>query len=373
MNDREPAGLYVHVPFCLTKCPYCDFYSDTDLESASSFTEAASLEIQYYLNRFNSFDTIYFGGGTPSVPPVDLLFKLIGEIFDSFNVLANAEITIEANPDDLSIEKLKQYKKAGFNRLSLGVQSFNDKELAWLKRRHSAKGAETAYYLARDAGFENMGLDLIFGLPGQSRSDWLVSLDKAVGLNPEHLSCYQLTLEKNTAFGHALEQGLIEPLDEEKMRDFFLAASVKLEDNGYTHYEVSNYARGNNFYSRHNRKYWSHADYLGLGPSAHSLLYDKRWWNFRDTGKYTEALRDHGIAVAESETLSQDQLAMEKIFLGLRTKDGVMRSSLGGVTDLDSRIDALEKKGLVELAGQKIIPTRLGLLMADTLALELTP
>jgi len=243
----DVAGLYVHVPFCKTKCPYCDFYSVTDLAMMEEWLTALLKEMELYKDTFNTFDTLYVGGGTPTILNDTALISLLEGTRNRFNFADDTEITVEANPDDITPEKLALLKSLGVNRLSIGVQSFNDEELTLLKRRHSLKGTEDALRWVNEAGFTNVGIDLIYGLPGQTGEGWIATLQKALTFHPTHLSCYQLTFEKTTPFGKMLEQGNLQSCNEEQGRKFFLTTSKFLEENGFVHYEISNFSKGNVF------------------------------------------------------------------------------------------------------------------------------
>lgn len=363
------AGLYIHVPFCKTKCPYCDFYSVTDLTLVEEWRNALIQEIEFYRDVFGTFDTIYLGGGTPTVLNNTVLTDLFQKLRRKFSFKDNTEITVEANPDDVTPEKLELLKDLGVNRLSIGVQSFNDEELTFLKRRHSVKGTEEALHWVNEAGFSNFGIDLIYGLPGQTVANWMGNLQKTLPFQPTHLSCYQLTLEKTTPFGKMLKQGILQGCTEKQGRDIFLATSKFLEENGFIHYEISNFARGNEFRSRHNCKYWHHIPYLGLGPAAHSFLGRTRWWNHRSVKRYCADLQKGMPPVEESESLTSEQERLEKLFLGLRTNEGVKMDDVFPRSQANSSLNDMVKKRLITVHGDRIIPTKKGFLMADRLPL----
>lgn len=367
-SDDMP-GLYIHVPFCKTKCPYCDFYSVTDLTLAEDWLSALIKEMEFYKDDFDTFDTIYVGGGTPTVLSNKVLIFLFQELRKQFSFTDNTEITVEANPDDITQEKLSLLKSLGVNRLSIGVQSFNDEELALLKRRHSLKGTKDALHCVIEAGFSNFGIDLIYGLPGQTLETWTASLQKALTFQPTHLSCYQLTIEKATPFGKMLEQGSFQSCTEKQGADFFLTTSRFLEENGFIHYEISNFSRGNEFRSRHNCKYWHHIPYLGLGPGAHSFLNGKRWWNHKSVKKYCADLQKGLPPVEESETLTSEQLRLEKLFLGLRTNEGIKLEDALPESQTNATLENMVKNDLITVRGNRIIPTKKGFLTADRLPL----
>jgi putative oxygen-independent coproporphyrinogen III oxidase len=362
-------GLYVHVPFCRSKCPYCDFYSHTDRSLITSWLKALEREIRFYQIQFPSFDTLYLGGGSPSILSEKQFGLLLGMIFNRFHFESDSEITIEANPNDLNPAKLKSLRELGVNRLSLGVQSFDDQELSFLRRRHTVKDAEQAMEGIREAGFTNVGIDLIYGLPGQTREQWLASLTHALSFNPEHLSCYQLTLAKGTLFWGLKEKGQFKPIGEEEEEAFFLATSEFLQSQGYIHYEISNYARKENYFSRHNQKYWQRQPYLGLGPSAHSFQRNRRWWNIRSINRYCQSLEEGRLPVEAQEELNEEQVRLETISLGLRTRAGLDLNHLGDSLNLEKTISRLVEAQLVSVINNRIVPTLKGFLLADRLPL----
>ncbi|MDD5643075.1 MAG: radical SAM family heme chaperone HemW, partial [Syntrophales bacterium] len=241
--DAALPGLYVHVPFCLSKCAYCDFYSIPDGTLIPDWLVALEKEAGFYQDRFSPFDTLYLGGGTPSLLDLPQIASLMKGLRRHFTFSPDTEVTLEANPDDLTPAKIKLYQDLGVNRLSLGVQSFHDRELAFLGRRHNVRQTVAALEAARAAGFVNLSLDLIYGLPGQSLEDWRKTLVQAVTFDPEHISCYQLTYEPGTPLGRKKVRGEVIPATEEEERDFFLFTSRFLEERGYLHYEISNFAR----------------------------------------------------------------------------------------------------------------------------------
>jgi oxygen-independent coproporphyrinogen-3 oxidase len=365
----ETAGLYVHVPFCKTKCPYCDFYSITNVTLAEAWLWAVRKEMSLYRDDFGSFDTLYIGGGTPTVLNDTVLISLFEELHNQFSFAIDTEITFEANPDDITPEKLALLKSLGVNRLSIGVQSFDDKELRFLKRRHTASGAEKALDLIRSSGFSNVGIDLMYGLPGQTLESWMSTLHKALAFHPTHLSCYQLTIEKTTPFGKMLDDGSLQSCTEEQGRKFFLTTSKFLKENGFIHYEISNFSRGKGLRSRHNCKYWRHIPYLGLGPGAHSFKNEKRWWNFRSIEEYCNNLQKGLRPVSGSETLTSEQMRLEKFFLGFRTRDGVALKDAFPESPPNGLLEHIIKSRLISVRGNRLIPTKKGFLMADRLPL----
>lgn len=368
ISDKTP-GLYIHVPFCQSKCPYCDFYSHTDHSLIPRWLNALEKEFELYQNQFLLFDTIYLGGGSPSVLSEQQIENLIKLIQECFPIAPDAEITIEANPDDLNPSKLKMYRNMGMNRISLGVQSFDDRELSFLRRRHKADGVQKAWDWIQEAGFSNCGIDLIYGLPRQTIDQWLAGLNKALVLNPEHLSCYQLTVAKGTLFWGMREKGLLQPMSEAEEENFFLTTSKFLEDNGYVHYEISNFARDDKYFSRHNQKYWQRKPCLGLGPSAHSFQENRRWWNVRSINQYCRSLEEGRTPIEGQEELSEEQVQLELISLGLRTRAGLDLNQLGDKLKMEKILPTLIENGWVSVTGNHLVPTLKGFLVADRLPL----
>lgn len=369
MNSGENPGLYIHVPFCRTKCPYCDFYSITSLSLVPDWQEALLREMLAYKDRCSVFDSLYLGGGTPSVLSERDLTTLFENLFRHFSFSPNTEITVEVNPDDITPEKLALIKALGVTRISLGVQSFDTRELRSLGRRHTVRQAEQALEWIRGCGFANLGVDLMYGLPGQRISDWVRTMTRALDSRPEHLSCYQLTVHEETPLGKKFAEGRISPLGEEKERALFLLTAEFLEEKGYLHYEISNFAREEAFFSCHNRKYWHRASYLGLGPAAHSLWEGIRRWNVNCVSMYCEMLGKDRLPVEGSERLSPDQQQLEALYLGLRTREGIDLSLVRCLPGADKILAQLQAANLVEVYGDRVIPTREGFVVADSLPL----
>ena len=371
--ELPPApGLYIHIPFCRSKCPYCAFYSIASSSLIPRWLEAFKQEVISCKGRFERFDSLYVGGGTPTFLEHRELACMMEHVFTHFEFDPHSEITIEANPCDLTRGKIYALKGMGFNRISVGVQSFDDHILAFLGRKHTAKEAERALTDLRSLGFENIGVDLIYGFEEQSLEKWIDTLKQAVAFQPEHLSCYQLTIEKQTLFGHMKDQGLFQPLDEEQECSYFLTTSHFLEDHGYIHYEISSFARDEGCYSWHNRKYWHHVPYLGLGPSAHSFDGSDRWWNVRSIRKYCEALKGRRPPVEGYEKLTDEQLRLESISLGLRTEQGFDLKKIPPNPELTGVLAALQAAGFLHVNDGRVIPTKKGFLVADGLAVQLT-
>jgi len=375
MNSEKTPGLYIHIPFCLSKCPYCDFYSSISLSAVPDFLDALSKEMKMYCNRFDPFDTVYIGGGTPSLLSPQHLENVLIKVRENFNLLSNTEITIETNPADLNRSFLESMLESGINRVNIGVQSFDENVLDFLERRHSVKQAILSVGDTRKAGFHNIGLDLIYGVPGQDIESWLDTLKQAVAFSPEHLSCYQLTLEAKTLLGIKVQAGEFSMPGEEMQHEFFMKTSQFLEGAGYLHYEVSNFAKGKEHASRHNQKYWDHSPYLGLGPAAHSFQYNQRWWNHRSLHQYLAAINAGHLPVEETETLTLEQLRLEALYLGLRTRKGISLQDFQKeyhydlLAEKEKILSKLEEEGFVSIQHGTLHPTQTGLAVADSLSL----
>ena len=369
MTERTHPGLYVHVPFCKTKCPYCDFTSVTSLSSIPEWLEAVRIEMLLYRERFSRFDSLYLGGGTPSLLSRHQLEELVGQLHGCLFLCDDAEFTVEVNPDDVTSDTPALFRDLGVNRVSLGVQSFDDRDLGFLKRRHTAGQALKAAETFKGAGFAKLGLDLMVGLPGQTESSWVRTLEQALSFDPEHLSCYQLTLHENTPFGDLQAKGELRLPGDANQSAFFILTSTFLQQKGYLHYEVSNFARGEENLCRHNLKYWRRAAYLGLGPSAHSHRDGVRWWNLQDLEGYCRALAQGNPPVAGSETLTPEQVYLETILLGFRTREGVDREVFRGREGAEEVLRHLRQAGLVHAVEGRVVPTVKGFLVADSLPL----
>jgi oxygen-independent coproporphyrinogen-3 oxidase len=316
------AALYIHVPFCEHKCIYCDFYSITDRSRSEAYVKALMQEWSWYKHNppFGgfAFSTLYFGGGTPSLLTVPQLETIINDL----PLLQEAEITLEANPGTISLPYLQDLRRIGVNRLSIGIQSFADEELKTLSRIHNADQAEQAVVQARQAGFDNLSLDFIFAIPGQTPATLARSLHKAIAFAPEHLSCYSLTVEKETPLAAAVAGGILHTLDEDQEAALLIQTKTILEPAGYEQYEISNYARPGRR-SRHNQSYWDGTPYLGLGPSAHSFDGRQRWWNSRDLFAYISDWQAGHATPAGSETIAASEKQIEAVMLGLRRLEGI--------------------------------------------------
>lgn len=375
MTKRELPGLYIHIPFCLSKCGYCSFHSVTTTHLVEDAVNAITQEMDLYRDYFFHFDSVYIGGGTPSLLSIHQMESLFQAIHQNFEIARSAEITLEVNPGDVSLEYYRNLKNLGINRLNIGVQSFDDKILRFLERRHSAAEASSAFLTARKAGFRNIGMDLIYGIYGQSIKTWKKDILKALSFSPEHLSCYQLSLDPQTPLYRQYQhKGWSLPAEQEAL-DFFMTTSGTLTQAGYIHYEVSNFARTENLQSRHNTKYWRHVPYLGFGPAAHSFDGDCRWCNMTTIEAYLINIGEGKKPLEKSEILTRDQLALENLFLGLRTKDGINldahKTRYGSDLLAEKRpiINELIQQGLVDLKDGRLRPTLAGMAVADSLAM----
>ena len=338
----------------------------------SSWLSALAREMLFYKDSFGPFDTLYIGGGTPTVLEEPVLQNLFEHLYHYFHFTDDAEITVEANPGDVTGEKLTVLRACGVNRVSLGVQSFDDEDLTFLKRRHTAKEAVKALGLIRSQGFLSLGIDLIYGIPGQTLSGWLGTLERAVLFHPDHISCYQLTPAEETELWEVLARGEVKLPAESEGEALFVATAEYLEDHRYLHYEISNFAWGEENRSRHNQKYWQHTPYLGLGPSAHSFKDGKRWWNVRSVEKYCSVLKEGRVPVSGEEKLTRDQHDLESLYLGLRTRGGVTLSQLTANKGGNALLKELLQADYVRVIDQQVIPTRKGFLVADRLPLAFT-
>jgi oxygen-independent coproporphyrinogen-3 oxidase len=383
------AGLYLHVPFCSAVCPYCDFAVTTGGEaSRRKYLRALRAEIALWRDALEGeiaglpFDTVYLGGGTPSWLPADDLAAVLAALTADLPIAPAARLSLEANPEDVSAASAAAWRHLGVDTLSLGVQGFDAEALRFLGRRHDPRQARESAETALAAGFDSVSVDLIYGLPGQTADDLRRQLETAVALAPQHLSCYQLTIEPGTVFGARQRGGELRELPEPRQAELFRLTHRLLADAGYAAYEVSNFARAPEYRSRHNRKYWHHAPYLGLGPSAHS--FDgrrRRWWNRRRLAFWRAAVERGERPVEDEEVLSQAQLATEALMLGLRTAEGVDLAAVRrrhGV-DLAQRnadlLDRLVADGLARpdaLAAGRLALTLDGWTVADGLAARFT-
>ncbi len=383
-REGEKAGIYVHVPFCAKKCPYCDFYSIVGSAFIKDFVRAVQMEMAMTPSPGLFFDTLYFGGGTPSLIEPGDIGAIIEAARKKYDFPALAEITLEANPGTVTEERLRHYRIAGVNRINIGTQSFSSRNLTFLGRIHSPGQGKNAIRFARKAGFDNLGLDLIYGLPGQDESMWLEDLTQAVGLEPEHISCYMLTFEPGTPMDLNRRKGDFTPCPDDRMAGLFETTVDFLSAGGYFHYETSNFAKTgvsgknpgnrNRYQSRHNRKYWSGVSYLGFGPSAHSFLPPVRYWNIKSVTQYLNCINRGHTPVAEKETLTREQQMMEAVYLGLRTADGIdigkfeQKFKADFYTMFQEPLSELVDQGLLVFSGENVRLLPRGMTLLDAIA-----
>jgi len=380
LSTNKLAGLYVHIPYCTQKCPYCSFNSYQSIEGSvpeERYFNALKKELATVIKNYDStlpFETIYFGGGTPSIIKPSLINDFISHVKSNYKTTDDIEVTIEANPETITKEKLNAWKDGGVNRLSMGTQSFNDKELIKLGRGHDSKKSEESIQLAREAGFTNLSLDLIFALEGQSKEDFLFSLNKVISFKPEHISLYGLTIEEGTLYHTKHSEGTLKTMADDKELDLYKTAIETLETYGYIQYELSNFSLPG-FESRHNSKYWDLSPYIGLGSGAHSYNSNHykntsvRSYNEKDPDRYMELAETKGSAVSYKEELTRDEQITERIFLGLRTMKGLNIAEFEAdfglhPTEAMTRKNAIED-GLVIISDGYLKLTRKGIFLAN--------
>lgn len=330
------AGLYIHIPFCRKACNYCNFHFSTSLNQINEMVSSIAKEMEMRAKESDEeINTIYFGGGTPSLLHIGLLETLMNTARGHYNISDQAEITLEANPDDIVLEKAEAWKALGINRFSIGIQSFADENLKWMNRAHNAIQSTTAIDLIKQTGFHNYSIDLIYGTPGQSMEGWIKDLRTAFELGVPHLSCYALTVEEKTALNSLIKKGALPEINQDEQADRFEALMQLSADAGYHHYEISNFALPG-YESKHNSAYWEGAVYLGFGPSAHSFDGVKRKWNVSNNTDYIKSLTNHLLPQKE-ETLSKKDVLNEYIMTALRQSKGIEKKILlqkGGETCL---------------------------------------
>lgn len=318
-------GIYVHIPFCERVCIYCDFFVTTARKYRPAFIESINREIHYVASQLEAPEarTIYLGGGTPSFLEAGQVTSILQSIYGNFKKVENCEITIEVNPNNVNSEKLDEFSRSGINRLSLGIQSLNNKDLESLYRNHNREQAVSAFETARKAGFKNISVDVIFGLPGQTLENLQNTVTGIIEMNPEHISIYNLTIEERTYLHKMVKAKKVVLLDDEREFEMFSWLSEFLEKSGYYQYEISNFAK-DGFESKHNSSYWNGFSYLGFGPSAHSFDNSRRWWNVRDLSKYIAyaGIENQKIIDAE-ENLNINESITEYLFLNLRQRKGI--------------------------------------------------
>ncbi len=370
------AGIYIHIPFCKTRCIYCDFFSTTEESKVDAFADALCREIVLRKEEINEpISTIYFGGGTPSQLQQKYFLQIFNSIKSNFRIESDAEITIEANPDDLSTDYIEILTTMPFNRLSVGIQSFNDNDLKFLNRRHSAQKAVDVVKLCQHAGFDNISIDLMYGIPDQSMEVWKNNLQKAIELNVQHISAYHLIYEEQTRLYSLLEANKIVPISDELSVEMFSTLISTLTAHGFEHYEISNFAR-DKMYSKHNTSYWQNKNYIGLGPSAHSYNGKNRSWNRSSLNEYLE-INNGIIPESEIEYLTKYQQYNEFILTGLRTVWGVnlvtLKNSFGyELYDFClTNAEKLIRHDLLYIKNDSLILTQKGIFISDGIMSDL--
>lgn len=377
----DPIGLYLHIPYCLHKCGYCDFNSHNINEAEmESYVRALLLEMEQAAQGATDrrVDTIFFGGGTPTTLPFADLARILKDSRQHFNVNPEAEITCEANPATIPHADLAQLREAGFNRLSIGVQSFDPDELKRLERVHSVDEIYLTVERARQAGFENLSLDLMFGLPGQTVERWQENLQKAIDLQPDHLSAYNLTIEPDTVFYKQQSQSQLTMPPDDFQRELFEITIDTLTKTGYEHYEISNYAKPGK-QCRHNLNYWMNGEYIGLGAGASSAFNGERYKNVNLPARYIAQIVESQTAVESRETPDRRQRMGEAVMLGLRLKQGLNLANFEqqfGVSFHDAfgeTVERLKNMELLEIANGQVSLSRKGLFLADSVIVEFIP
>lgn len=372
------SGIYIHIPFCKQACHYCDFHFSTSLKNKDALVKSILMEIDNRINYLpnKTIETIYFGGGTPSLLSEKEIFQILEKLYKLYNVSNNAEITLECNPDDLSDEKLKELKRLEINRLSIGLQSFDEEELIWMNRAHTAKESESSVKRAQDRGFENITIDLIYGSKFSNLTSWKKTLDKAIALQVPHISSYNLTIEEKTKLGHDFKVKKEVAIDDEKSSEMFLEMIDRLEKNDFIHYEISNFGK-EGFFSKHNSNYWKGEHYLGLGPSAHSFDGTSRQWNVSNNNLYIKYLEEKSEAYFEKEILTETERFNEYILTSLRTIWGINLDYLKTNFSSDyaknflNQIQEYIKQETVVVKDKTYTLTEKGKLLADKIASEL--
>lgn len=364
------AGIYVHIPFCKKRCSYCDFHFSTTFSSyREKLIAAICLELDLRKSELNGIpvETVYFGGGTPSLLTKDELSDILLAVRHSYHLIEEPEITFEVNPDDATEAHLIAWSELGINRLSIGLQSFQESDLTWMNRSHSNQQGKTAVRLAQAQGFDNISIDLIYGLPELSNEQWLSHLNQALELNVQHISSYCLTIEPKTALNHFVAKGkLSRPTEDQQSEQFDLLVST-LANAGFEHYEISNFAK-NQKYAKHNSAYWNFSPYVGVGPSAHSFNGHQRRWNVANNTKYFQQV-GKSQEWFEVETLSASEKWNEYFLTGLRTKWGILKRSimdLGGFNASElAQLETYLSTDLIKENQENFVLTEKGKLQAD--------
>jgi len=368
----KDSALYIHIPFCDHKCIYCDFYSIITSDNILNFKSALKKEIEYFSNIYSdnrNYSSIFFGGGTPSLMQPEYIQEIILHLKNNFNVDDKAEITMETNPGTVNKNKLKSFKEAGINRISIGIQSFDEGELKFLTRIHDKQTAIQTVYDAAEVGFENISIDLIFNLPNQTKEKWIENLKTAAALPITHISTYSLILERGTILNKLVLDGKVTMQDDDYDADLYEATIDFLLSKGFYQYEVSNFTKPG-FECLHNNTYWKYRDYLGLGPSAHSFMNKKRWWNFSSLKKYIAEIELHGHAIMNSERITKNQMHDEYIMLSLRSSgldliDYNKRFNNDWINKNNDYFNLLKKENLITIENNWIKLTSKGYAVCD--------
>ena len=373
-------GFYVHVPFCTVRCGYCDFNTYTAVElgegvSRQTYADQAIEEVRLARRvlgeRDKQVDTVFFGGGTPTLLPANDLTSILTAIKDEFGLAGDVEVTTEANPDSVDLDYLRTLREGGFTRLSFGMQSAVPHVLHTLDRTHDPERVPLVVEWAREAGFEQVSLDLIYGTPGESIDDWRTSLDTALASNPDHISAYSLIVEDGTALARRVRRGELEMPDEDDLADKYELADATLQKHGLTWYEVSNWATDETQRCRHNMLYWQGGDWWGVGPGAHSHVGGTRWWNVKHPKAYADRIGNKQSPAHAREILAGEDRRVERVLLELRLADGLPTDALDdeGRAALPEQV----RRGLVTVAGDTIVLTDTGRLLADAVVRDLLP
>jgi oxygen-independent coproporphyrinogen III oxidase len=365
-------GLYVHIPFCKSKCHYCDFNSYAQSEHLiNRYIDALNQELVLYKPHLQALKSVYFGGGTPSILTTEQITRVFDAIRRNYYIREKAELTLEVNPGTCSLDKLRMIRMHGVNRLSIGLQAFDDESLAKLGRIHNVEDFIKVYKDAREAGFDNINVDLIFGLPWQTRKDWMISLKQTILLDPEHISIYNLTIEKETKLGRDLQEGKIAKIPQELEAEMFEDAIKVLKASGYDHYEISNFAKPGRR-SLHNQIYWKNEEYLGIGAGATSYLSRVRYTNVKDIPGYMDKILGQSqFAIIEKESLTTAKRIGETIMLNLRMLEGFNKVALGErfKVNIDAMygptIKMLSQEGLLKEDREMVMLTDTGVMVAN--------
>ena len=370
------AGIYIHIPFCKKACHYCNFHFSTSTKLQEPLVDCIIKELELRKNDTQeTIETIYFGGGTPSILTTSQLEQILKAVYTHYNVSKEAEVTIESNPDDIVEDKLQQWKWMGVNRLSIGIQSFREEDLLWMNRAHNAEQAFNCVKLAQANGFNNITIDLIYGVPNLSDEHWIQNIHTALSLNVPHISCYALTIEPKTALDKLIKTNKKEPVDADKQAAQFIILMDELNKAGFEHYEISNYALPG-FRSKHNSSYWQGKHYIGIGPSAHSFNGSSRQWNIANNALYIQSINNNTLPF-EIEVLSINEQYNEYIMTSLRTMEGINLNTLEVyfgkeiLTHTQKEINKWIDRGLVILQNNHFTLTQQGKLMADGIASDL--